>query len=184
MRASLFAIALTVAASVNAAAVQKRNVSTGVQACIDGLNAAGAQLLTVTSQVNAFTSSAGYAGALGVHSSEQTLETKLKAATTSCCAVTTTVTEEDATAVLSVVGTLVPEIEDALTAITNKKSQFDAVLLATSLVKADIKNLNTEVNALDTCLIAVTPTDDLTAANAYVSRVTAAFTAADTVYGI
>jgi uncharacterized protein YfcZ (UPF0381/DUF406 family) len=108
----------------------------------------------------------------------------LKAATTSCCAVTTTVTEEDATAVLSVVGTLVPEIENALTAITNKKSQFDAVLLATSLVKADIKNLNTEVNALDTCLIAVTPTDDLTAANAYVSRVTTAFTAADTAYGI
>lgn len=108
----------------------------------------------------------------------------MKSATTSCCAVTTTVSEEDATAVFSVVGTLVPEIEDALTAITTKKSQFDAVVLATTLVKSDIKNLNTEVNALDTCLIAVTPADDLANANAYVARVTAAFAAANTAYGI
>ncbi|KAK4513865.1 uncharacterized protein ATC70_005871 [Mucor velutinosus] len=184
MRASLFAIAFTIAASVNAAAVQKRAVSAGVQSCIDGLNAASAQLLTVTSQVNSFTSSAGYSGALAVHSSEQTLESKLKAATTSCCAVTSTVSEEDATAVFSVVGVVVPEIESALSAIVTKKPQFDAVLLATSLVKTDIKNLNTEVNSLDTCLIAVTPADDLANANAYVDRVNTAFASAKTAYGI
>ncbi|GAN05215.1 hydrophobic surface binding protein [Mucor ambiguus] len=184
MRASLFAIALTIAASVNAAAVQKRTVTAGVQACVDGLNAASAQLLTVTSQVNSFTSAAGYSGALAVHSSEQTLETKLKAAITSCCAVTTTVSEEDATAVFSVVGVVVPEIENALSAIVTKKPQFDAVLLATSLVKTDIKNLNTEVNSLDTCLIAVTPAADLANANAYVGRVNTAFASAKTAYGI
>lgn len=169
---------------VNAAALNKRAVSAGVQSCIDGLNTASAQLLVVTSAVDAFTSAAGYAGALSIHTKEQTLETNLKSATTACCAVTTTVSEEDAAAVIAVVDTIVPEIEDALSAIVGKKAQFDAVLLATAIVKADLKNLNTELTALDTCLLAVTPADVADVAQAYVDRINTAFAAANTAYGI
>lgn len=169
---------------VNAAALNKRDVSAGVQSCIDGLNTASAELLLVTSAVKGFTSAGGYSAAINIHTTEQTLESYLKSATTACCAVTTTVSEEDATAVIGVVDTIVPEIEDALSAIVAQKSQFDAVLLATALVKADIKSLQTELQSLDTCLLAVTPSDDAAVAQAYVDRITAAFATADTAYGI
>ncbi|KAI9482697.1 MAG: hypothetical protein EXX96DRAFT_555347 [Benjaminiella poitrasii] len=183
MRAfSLFALAL--AASVNAAVINKRDVSAGVQACIDGINNTLPQLATVTSEVSSFTSSSGYSGAIAIHSNEQKLETLLKTATTACCAVTSTVSAEEAAAVINVVDIVVPQIEAALSVITDKKSQFDAILLATALVKADIKNLDSELTSLDTCLIAATPADVLDTANGYVDRVRAAFDAAEDAYGI
>jgi hypothetical protein len=111
------------------------------------------------------------------------LETDLKAATTACCAVTSA-TVEEAAAVISVVDTIVPEIETALSDIVNQKPQFDAVLLATAIVKGDLKNLNTELTALDTCLVAATPSDYTSVAQGYVDRVNAAFAAADAAYGI
>lgn len=97
---------------------------------------------------------------------------------------TTTVSEEEAAAVISVVNTIVPEIENALSAIVSKKPQFDAVLLATAIVKSDLKNLNTELTALDKCLLAVTPADDLAVAQGYVDRINTAFASANTAYGI
>ena len=135
-------------------------------------------------QVDVFTSASGYAGALAIHTKEQTLETLLKKAGTDCCAVTSVVSDEEAVAVLDVVEDLVPQVEGALTSISDKKSQFDAIVLATTLVKGDIGRLHTQTSALDTCLVAVTPSLYLTEANGYVDRIEAAFEAAETVYGI
>jgi hypothetical protein len=56
--------------------------------------------------------------------------------------------------------------------------------LATTLVKGDIKNLESQTKALDNCLVAVTPADYLDAANGYVARVDSAFAAAKTAYGV
>ncbi|KAI7906256.1 uncharacterized protein BX663DRAFT_558787 [Cokeromyces recurvatus] len=183
MRAfSIFAVAL--AASVNAATLSKRDISSGVQACINGFNDALPQLGTVTSKVNSFTRAAGYPGAIAVHSEEQKLEALLKSTTTACCAVTTTVSNEEADAVISVIDTVVPQIEAALAAITVKKPEFDAVLLATNIVKGDIKNLDSQVTTLDNCLVAVTPDSYLDVANGYVTRVRTAFDTAEDAYGI
>lgn len=85
---------------------------------------------------------------------------------------------------LGVVATVVPEIEGALTSITTKKPEFDAIFLATTLVKGDIKNLDTQLKTLDTCLVAVTPAQYLDDANAYVERVDSAFATTKTAYGI
>ncbi|CAO3677112.1 hypothetical protein G6F70_001635 [Rhizopus microsporus] len=184
MRSSLLALALALVASANAASFSKRDVTPAVQTCIKDLTAAQNQLTIVATAVNGFTSSSGYAGALSVHSKEQTLENLIKQANTDCCAVTTVVSTEDANAVLAVVQTLVPDIESALDAIVTKKPQFDAVPLATSIVKGDIKNLQAKVTTLDNCILAVTPSDFTTAANEYVGRINNAFSKADTAYGI
>jgi hypothetical protein len=79
---------------------------------------------------------------------------------------------------------LVPEIEGALSSIVTKKPEFDAIFLATALVKGDIKNLDSQTKALDTCLVAATPADYLDAANGYVTRIDNAFATAKTAYGI
>lgn len=135
-------------------------------------------------QVDAFTSSKGYSGALAIHNKEQVLETRLKKAGTDCCAFTGTVTTEEADAVLNTVSTLVPQVSAALTSIVTKKSQFDAIFLATSLVKSDIKNLDSQTKTLDTCLLAKTPASHLTAANALVDQINTSFATAKTAYGI
>ncbi|KAI8059384.1 uncharacterized protein B0P05DRAFT_574878 [Gilbertella persicaria] len=185
MRAfSILSIALALFASANAAAVDKRAISSNVQTCVNDITAAGTQLTAVKSDVAGFTSAAGYSGALAIHTKEQALENLLKTATTSCCVQKTTVTDEEAAAVLNVISTLVPNIETTLSSLVSKKSQFDTILLATTLVKTDIKNLKTQTSALDTCLVAVTPSAYTTDANGYVTRVNAAFTSASTAYGI
>ncbi|KAG1239733.1 hypothetical protein G6F68_018345 [Rhizopus microsporus] len=101
-----------------------------------------------------------------------------------CCAVTTVVSTEEANAVIDVVKTLVPDIESALGAIVSKKDAFNAVVLAANIVKSDIKNLQTQVTALDNCIVAVTPSDFATVANEYASKVDAAFANAKAAYNI
>ncbi|CAO0800581.1 unnamed protein product [Mucor circinelloides] len=185
MRAfSTLLIAAAFALSANAAALDKRAISAPVQLCIDDINSVAAQLAIVKADVDAFTSSSGYSGALAIHNKEQILETRLKKAGTDCCAVSGTVTTEEADAVLSTVTTLVPQVTSALTSIVTKKPQFDAIFLATALVKSDIKNLDTQTKTLDTCLIAKTPASHLAAANALVAQINTSFASAKTAYGI
>jgi hypothetical protein len=148
------------------------------------LTAADAQLAVVKSAVDSFTSAAGYPGAVNIHTQETSLETLLKAANTACCATTTTVSTEEATAVFTVVAGVVPDITGALDSIINKKADFSAVILATTIVKADLKSLNALLKTLDGCLIAVTPAALLTSAQAYIDTINAKFTSAYTTYGI
>ena len=121
---------------------------------------------------------------MAVHNKEQVLETRLKKAGTDCCAVAGTVTAEEADAVIATVTTLVPQVTAALSSIVTKKPEFDAIFLATALVKTDIKNLDTQTTTLDTCLIAKTPASHLTAANALVTQINNSFASAKTAYGI
>ncbi|GAN11327.1 hydrophobic surface binding protein [Mucor ambiguus] len=181
---STLLIAAAFALSAHAAALDKRAISAPVQLCIDDINSAAAQLAIVKADVDAFTSSKGYSGALAIHNKEQVLETRLKKAGTDCCAFTGTVTTEEADAVLNTVSALVPQVSAALTSIVTKKPQFDAILLATTLVKSDIKNLDSQTKTLDTCLLAKTPASHLTAANALVTQINNSFASAKTAYGI
>ncbi|KAG1356722.1 hypothetical protein G6F62_002017 [Rhizopus arrhizus] len=184
MRTTFFVLVLALAASANAASFSKRAISSAVQTCVKDLTAAQAQIEAVTTAVNGFTAASGYAGALGVHNKEQALEALVKTAKSDCCAVTTVVSTEEANAVIDVVKTLVPDIESALGAIVSKKDAFNAVVLAANIVKSDIKNLQTQVTALDNCIVAVTPSDFATVANEYVSKVDAAFANAKAAYNI
>ncbi|KAI9359455.1 hypothetical protein BD770DRAFT_319743, partial [Pilaira anomala] len=171
----------------NAATIQKRDISSTVQLCIDDINAVGVKLDIVSTAVNSFTSAAGYNGATAIHNLEQDLEKALKKAGVDCCVDTHAVTLEEADGVLSTVGGLIPRITGTLTAITTKKPQFDAILLATTIVKNDVKNLDTQTRALNTCLINKTPTSPpayLEAANAAAAQINAAFASAKAAYGI
>ncbi|KAG0948500.1 hypothetical protein G6F57_008247 [Rhizopus arrhizus] len=184
MRSTFLALALALVASANAASFNKRTVSSNVQNCIKGLTAAQSQISAVASAVNGFSSSSGYAGALAIHSKEQALESLVKTANNNCCAMTNVVNEEEANAVINVVKTLIPDIQNALNTIVSKKDQFEDVALATTIVKTDIKSLESKVNALDKCILAVTPSDFTSVANVYIGQVNTAFAGAKSAYGI
>ncbi|KAI7900775.1 hydrophobic surface binding protein A-domain-containing protein, partial [Cokeromyces recurvatus] len=168
----------------NAASFNKRSVSAQVQLCVNDIVSVSEQLAVVKADVDAFTRAGGYPAALAVHNKEQQLETRLKKAGTDCCAIASTFNTEEADAVLAVISNLVPDVTASLTSIVNKKPEFDAILLATVLVKGDIKNLDTQTKTLDTCLIAKTPSTHIDQANAYVADINNAFSSAKTAYGI
>lgn len=122
---------------------------------------------------------------MDIHNKEQVLEQRLTKAGTTCCAVNTVATTADANDFLGVVNTMVPLVQGALTSIVAKKPEFDAIFLATSIVKTDIKNLNNQANQLlDNCLFDVTPPSHTAIATAHVNAIKSAFTTAKSAYGI
>ncbi|GAN05338.1 hypothetical protein MAM1_0088d04808 [Mucor ambiguus] len=100
---------------------------------------------------DSFTWPTGYSGNLVVHNKESVLETHFTKASTECFAAVVTITDEKADVFIVTVSTLVSQATAALSSIVVKKPEFDTILLATALVKSDIKNLDTQSKALDTC---------------------------------
>ncbi|KAG2237415.1 hypothetical protein BDF21DRAFT_463746 [Thamnidium elegans] len=138
--------------SVNAASLTKRNVSDQVQLCRDDIDAISVQITGVTNVLSAFTSAGGYAGALTIHTNEQTLEAGLKKAGVDCCAVSGKVTDEEADAMLTTVTPVIPQATSALSLSVTKKPELDAVLLVNAVAKTDLKNLNEQTVVLYTCI--------------------------------
>lgn len=120
---------------------------------------------------------------MNIHASEQTLESLIQTATSDCCTIST-ISDEEANAILAVVEDLVPDIVSTLATLDSKKPQFDAVLLATLIVKTDIKNLDTKTTSLDICLLAACPTGLQTTCQDLMDQVNAAFDTSEIVWGI
>lgn len=89
---------------------------------------------------------------MNIQNIEQVLKSCLKTAQNNCCEVSGVVTFDEATGVLATVGTLVTKVVDAVDAVDAvkaNKSQFDAILFVTGIVKPNLKNLETLNKALD-----------------------------------
>ncbi|KAI8985415.1 hypothetical protein BDB01DRAFT_759343 [Pilobolus umbonatus] len=176
-------IAGVLALSANAASVNKRTIGTEVQACIDKLNLIDPQLTVVKTAVDGFVRTQGYTVALSIHNKGLALNTKITDARTACCINTgVVITGDEATAVLTVVQGLSPDIQSTLTSVINKKPEFDAVPLATNILKNDIITLDASTDGLIECLISRSPASHLTAANAEKATIDAAFDAAKAAY--
>ncbi|GAA5805031.1 hypothetical protein HPULCUR_010544 [Helicostylum pulchrum] len=173
---------------VTAALALSANAATNdpqIQLCMDDLTAANAQLAIVKGAVDTFARSQDYPGAITIHNKEQILEQRLTTAGNTCCAVNIVAATADANAFLSVVNTMVPLVQGALASIVSKRPEFDAIFLATSIVKTDIKNLNNQANQLlDNCLFDVTPPSHTAIATTHVTVIKSAFATAKTAYGI
>ncbi|GAB5589548.1 hypothetical protein Unana1_04448 [Umbelopsis nana] len=178
-------ISLALSATIAQGAVlSARAVTAAATTEINDLKTIVTQLQLLTTEVNAYTVSSGYSGALKINGDEGTLETDIKTATTDCGNLASPVTDEDATAILAEVQQLVPVVQGALTAIVNKKSTFAQVPFVTPLVTNDLTNLKTLTNSLDSCLLSHTPADQTTTAQGYITTINTAFTNACTAYGI
>ncbi|KAI9279038.1 hydrophobic surface binding protein A-domain-containing protein [Umbelopsis sp. AD052] len=180
---TLALLSIALAATFAQAAVINKRVTAPVATEITDLQTIVTQLQKLTTEVNGYTASQGYTGALKINGDESTLETDIKKATTDCNAITGTVSEADATAVFAEVALLVPQVQAALQAIVNKKPVFDTVLLVTPLVKGDLQRLQPLTASLDSCLLSHTPSDQTATAQGYINQINAAFTAACSAYG-
>jgi hypothetical protein len=104
-------------------------------------------------------------------------------ATKDCCAVTSA-TEEEANAVLAELSILVPDVVALLQVLNGKKNQFDAILLADSIVDSDVKSMRSKVSALITCLYNICPADLLATAQGYINTINDIFTTTYSVWGL
>ncbi|GAN05324.1 hypothetical protein MAM1_0088c04794 [Mucor ambiguus] len=105
-----------------------------------------------------------------------------------CCCSTChfdgTVTAKEADAVIATVNTFVPQATATLSSIFTKKPEFDAILLATALVKSEIKSLDTQTKVLDACLIDKTSPSYVAAVNALVTQISSSFASTMIAYSI
>lgn len=69
-------------------------------------------------------------------------------------------------------------------AIFAKKTEFDAILFTTAIVKGDVKDLDTQTKALINCIVRGCPASQLPIANELADRINDHFIAAKIAYGI
>ncbi|KAG2208257.1 hypothetical protein INT47_006113, partial [Mucor saturninus] len=169
---------------VNAAPQSKRTISDSVQSCVNGLTSSNVKLLELTEALKVFKGADGYTAAVALHTHEQALDAAFKITSTDCCAITATVSDEEATAVFGLVGDFVPDITNSFDVIISKKPEFDALLLATNIAKADIKTLSGYLRQVDGCLIAVTPEPLLATVQSYMDTIDAKLVATYAAYNI
>ncbi|CEP19203.1 hypothetical protein [Parasitella parasitica] len=149
--AFLFACFLVI--TVNAATLNKREISPAAQKCINSIKEAGTQLEATKPDIDKFSSADGYMSALKIHNKEQLIEKLLKEANNNCCSFDRFATEEIAS-VLGVVTDLVPRIVEVLTSIVSKKLAFKDLTLATTIVKNDIQKVGDLTSSLTECILA------------------------------
>lgn len=61
---------------------------------------------------------------------------------------------------------------------------FDGIILAGSLIKADLQSLKAKITTLENCWLAAVPDDEEAQAQAYVDEINAAFGIAYPLWGI
>ncbi|KAL9546735.1 hypothetical protein MBANPS3_006512 [Mucor bainieri] len=184
MRVSLFAAILAIAASVNGATIQERAVSSGVKSCIKDLNAVDYQLLQATRVTNAFNNTGAYFNMAYMTIESIKLNGNLSLAITSCGDLTSPVSKEESTAVLGTVGSVTPNAEALFSALVAKKTEIFVTPLVSPVIKAAYGNVSTHFATLDPLLVALTPTEDAATINAYVDRISSAYTSFKAAYGV
>lgn len=90
-------------------------------------------------KLSAYVEADGYSGAVNIFNAEQALLGHMKNATTDCRSVTGTITDEEAEAMLATETPVIPNATNALAGVSEKKTVFDKVYLATNIVKNEIK---------------------------------------------
>lgn len=140
--------------------------------------------MEATDTINQYNNTIPYLHAVRIALAGQRLTGNLTLATTSCGALTSSVTKEESTAVLNVVGSITPNAETMYSTLLVKKTEFDVTPLVIPLVKAHFTNVTNGFAALDSRLVALTPSEDGAAINAYVNRISSAYTSFKTAYGV
>lgn len=151
--------------------------------CASGLSNINSYVSSVESRVNGWQPSDGYGAALKVHTTEQKLE-DLIVETTSTCDLGGQTSSSHADTILGEMDSLVPNIENALRAVVQKKPAFDSVPLVTRLVTADVQSLFVKTYSLENKLLAAMPDSRKQEATEYVNRINYAFSAAYHAYGL
>ncbi|PPQ68740.1 hypothetical protein CVT24_007567 [Panaeolus cyanescens] len=142
------------------------------------------QTQTLDTNIKAITTT-NIVGALAVHTAAGNLVTSINTATSDSNAVTPKpVSEADGTSILNAVKTLQPIIITTLNDLIAKKATIAAIPITglEALVLQDLQSLNTATSAFETSLLASAPSDIKTAAAPVVSAINAALSSAITAF--
>ncbi|KAL1878690.1 hypothetical protein Daus18300_001965 [Diaporthe australafricana] len=116
-------------------------------------------------------------GALGIQSSATAVGTQIDNANAAAADEAQASSADSQTIVTYVTGTLTPDIQASLTALTNRKADFDSLGI-TSIVLSTLQSLQSKSATLGTTLVNIASADQKAAAQSAADTINAAFAAA------
>ncbi|TVY68748.1 hypothetical protein LSUE1_G006382 [Lachnellula suecica] len=157
-------------ATASALAIGKRDAST----ILSDISTIDSDVKALTSALNSY--SGGLFGALPINTAESNLDDAINQGTKDAQA-TTQQDSADSQMVITAINNLIPDIEAALTATENKKSQLAAAGL-TSTIQGDLKTLKTDTDSFSDALIAIASSDTVAQGTSQKATIDADFTSA------
>ncbi|KAH7102528.1 hydrophobic surface binding protein [Auriculariales sp. MPI-PUGE-AT-0066] len=175
-----FVAVLALSSSVLGAFIERRTAATILTDIADVQNKTSA----LDALVVAYPTSGGtLAGALAIHTAATTVDTAVKKLTTDTTA-TPSLTEAEGQSILTAFQNFDPIIVKTLNDVVAKKAAFAALPIGgiPALVKSDLNTLNTDTQAAESAILAITPADLVAAANVVIAHINAAFASAIAAY--
>ncbi|KAG6363127.1 hypothetical protein INS49_008222 [Diaporthe citri] len=120
-------------------------------------------------------------GALGIQSAATAVGTQIDNANTAASDEPQASSADSQTIITYVTGTLTPDIQASLTALTNRKADFQSLGI-TSIVLSTLQSLQSKSAALGTTLVNIASADQKAAAQSAADAINAAFAAAVTAF--
>ncbi|KAI8975130.1 hypothetical protein BDF20DRAFT_1001707 [Mycotypha africana] len=159
----LLTIALSIQVTVVLAGKKKDHLSdtddSDATVCDDKIKTCKADIVNIVNKLKSaneellyFKGTDGFLAAFSLHTAEREIEDLIHRARYDCCAIPRELTEAETKDILDEKEPLVAEIRLILTTILSKKPQLEHVLLACSLLRNDLRNIQALVRPLTTCL--------------------------------
>ncbi|CAO3690656.1 unnamed protein product [Rhizopus stolonifer] len=183
MRFSLLLIVISFAASAKAAQFDKRELSDGVQSCVTQLNNAQSSLTDLKTVIDSYDPK-NLLGAIDIQNKEQKLEHTITRATDECCKLKNPIDPGEARSLIDLYKSLVPNVDDTLNSLANKKPMVDGNNMITNFVKKDIRVLADYVGAVDKCVLNFIPTDLQREVQDSVDKIVSSFDKVNKAFGI
>ncbi|KAG2199102.1 hypothetical protein INT47_005106 [Mucor saturninus] len=162
---ALVAVCSIILSVTNAATIHKR-AAANVESCVSSLN-------NVITQINILQPSIQTGGIIDTSINYDRLEDAVKAAQGSCCAINVAISEPDADYVTGVLGNITPKVQEVLTTISQKKSDYN--IFTRAILRVRIEDLEESTQSVDTCLINFTPESKKSSLQSYIDSINLAF---------
>ncbi|KAI8081006.1 hypothetical protein BDF21DRAFT_339171 [Thamnidium elegans] len=170
----------------NAITSECQGISASVTVCNNHITAMTKELPTIIELLTSFTSADGIDGGLKIYNIVEPIQKLMETARKECCVDFGTVTVDDAQSVVDTVKPVISQIVTALDITSQKKEDFDRLIIATEIAQDVIKGFYGGTKAMTTCISDAGSTSQpsfIPIINDYVSQIDNAFLNAKKVYG-
>ncbi|KAI9273431.1 hypothetical protein EDC94DRAFT_676912 [Helicostylum pulchrum] len=145
---AVFAFAL----SANAVSSEYQGLSVSVTVCNNRIKTMTKELPVIIELLTSFTSADGIDGGLKIYNVADPIFQLMETARKECCADVEDITVEDAQSVVDTVRPVIAQVVKALDITSQKKGDFDRLIIATEIAQDMIKGFYSGTKAMATCI--------------------------------
>ncbi|CAO3690650.1 unnamed protein product [Rhizopus stolonifer] len=183
MRFSLFTLIFTLASSVNAAFIGKREVSGNVQECINELKNTQTGFMNLKDAMGPFFSNQ-LGTLINVKAKEADLKGNMERAKDECCQITAPVTSEESKAVLDALNSLAPELDQGVNSFVRKQIELKNFDFIQKNFKDTLNLIGDWMVPTDNCIITFSSPDVSNDIQLTISKINFSINATKRLFGI